>query len=268
MADAGNKKTLLIVLVGGHEVCSIESAPVEKMVSIPIGPDSHELAFTDSAGKTYAHNLESVLKDGCSWLHLSVRVHGSFACQSDCLISDSKDDPVHQFQAGRVKGIRFQPFLLPERGPAADRSVGHGLFHRGFHFTGVVTPGNVSLSCICDYCSESFRLQSFHAGFGDDAYFYCSGGPHTLVTNGYRDTHVSYQPPSIGTPDWSKLAELEEKLPQCRICGGDFRYLNSFLCPHCLKPYIDYTKYPKERETDYYGVCIYGESCQTLQTTL
>lgn len=264
----GSKKdsTLLKVHLDERKVCVIQRAPEERKFSVRLEWGSPVLRFTDSAGKEYAHSLESVLDKGPVWMHVSVRVSEKFACQSDCLITNSSTPSKTEFREGKAYGIRFQPFILPEDHADPEPLAGRGLMSRGFHFPGVVTPGNVRSSCICDCCSKSFILDSFHAGFSDSAYFYCSSGPHTLIVNAYRDKQVPYFPPAKGEPDWEMLARLEEDLPKCERCGGDFKYLNPFLCPHCLKPYIDYTKNPKERESDYYGVFIHKTLCQTLKS--
>ena len=55
-------------------------------------------------------------------------------------------------------GVRFQPFMLPEFTVDTSDLAGKGLFDRGLHFPGSITPGNVSVLCLCDSCKKSFRL--------------------------------------------------------------------------------------------------------------
>jgi hypothetical protein len=53
------------------------------------------------------------------------------------------------------------------------------------------------------------------------------------------------------TVDLTVLADVESKLP--KSSDGSFRYYNSFKCPHCLAPFIDFNKYKDMRPKEYYG---------------
>jgi hypothetical protein len=118
--------------------------------------------------------------------------------------------------------------FMPECAGDPKELVGRGLFFRGLHFSGTITASYVSALCICDACAKSFRLQSFHAGFGGNAYFYCSNQPHTLMISEYEEG----APPALGQPqDLEALARLEAKLPACAQCGGSFAYWNPLRCP-------------------------------------
>jgi predicted amidophosphoribosyltransferase len=61
------------------------------------------------------------------------------------------------------------------------------------------------------------------------------------------------------------VARFESRLPKCNKCGGFFRYMNSLLCPHCNKPFIDFNKHPEERKKEYYGNYLYGGSIQVFE---
>jgi len=50
------------------------------------------------------------------------------------------------------------------------------------------------------------------------------------------------------------IAEVEEELPKPTKGKGIYRYYNSFSCPHCLSPYIDFEKNKQIRPTEYYGL--------------
>ena len=257
-----NRKTkqapLLVVDVDGRVICEIHQAPVEETPSARLESRNPILTFTDSAGTKYSHDLSSVVQEGGSWVHLSVRVHETYACEADCLINTSSTVDESAFEKGEAKGIRFQPFYLPQCSANPAELIGQGMFFRGLHFPGTITPGNVSASCICDFCHKSFRLQSFHAGFGNDAYFYCSKGSHTLVISSY----IEGAPAPLSHPEQNTLAELESRLPLCQQCGGDFKYRNPLVCPHCLRPFIDFTKHPEIRDNEYYGNYLYGGTYQ------
>jgi len=225
--------------------------PCEKTPTFPLKKAGQVLRFVDSAGAENSFSLDHE----SGYIHLSVRVHENLACQSDCLVSETKKIAPDAFQKNEARGIRFQPFFLEGSHVANDEFKGKGLFHRGLHFSGTITPGNVSLSCICDECKKSFRLQSFHAGFSDLGYFYSESGKETLVVSSY----VKGSPPALGKANIEEVQELEAKLPKAKD-GTSFSYLNGLRCPHCGSHYIDFKTYPEQREQEYYGNVFYGES--------
>jgi len=219
------------------------------------------LEFAADHGFRHSQDLSSLFEEGARFLHMSIRWNNTFQVLADAGLTETpKSRGIDErFQRGEIRGVRFQPFYLPQcpRDPA--ELVGHGLFARGFHFPGIITPGQVSLMCICDACRKGFRLQSFNAALGDDSYFYCSERPHTLVADRWNTA----APAPFVTPDPEALARFEAGLPPCERCGGQFRYLNPLRCPHCLHPYIDFERFPETRAAEYYGNRLYGESCQT-----
>ncbi len=243
---------VLRALVDDAELCRITlpELPAEKM---PVRQIARGSTFTleDSLGHRYRHALAH--EEG--WFHFSIRVHERLSAQADCVVTESPDEPPPTaFQSGKARGIRFSPIYLP--GNKDDPSALHGrsLFFRGLHFPGAASRGNLSLSCICDACERSFRLQSFHAGFANCGYFYSDSGLETLIVDG----NLPGCPPARGKPDLPALAALEATLPLAKD-GTRFRYVNSLRCPRCRAPYIDFEKFPEQRENEYYGNYFYGE---------
>ena len=243
---------VLSVYLDNELVTTIEQSeiPCEKTPIIFSNNVGKSLRFVDFQGGEYSFSLE--YESG--YIHLSVRVHDNLACQTDCLISKSKEIASDAFQKLEVNGIRFQPFFLPGAKVSNSEFKGKGLFHRGLHFSGTVTPGNVSLSCICDECKKCFRINSFHAGFSNLGYFYSESGKETLVVSSY----AKGSPPALGKVNIEEVQELEAKLPKAKD-GTTFSYLNGFRCPHCGANYIDFRAYPEQREREYYGNVFYGE---------
>lgn len=252
---------VLTATLEGAEICRITSGevPAKKRPAVQLQSARPELVFTDSAGQTYAHDLSSVVADGLSWAHFDIRVSERFAAEADCLLSNSPDEKVAQQEfANHGKAIRFQPLYLPELPTDPTELIGKGFFFRGLHFPGTITTSNISLSCLCDHCRKSFRLECFHAGFMDVTYFFCNGGPHTLIVGrGAEDA-----PPLLQYSTPETVAPFEARLPPCEKCGGSFKYLNPFPCPHCLQPYIDFRTHFQLRMTEYYGCTLYGDSAQ------
>lgn len=236
---------LLSVCVDGVEICVIgnDQAPCEVSPSVPVHPGS-VVAFVASDGSEHTHALAP--RGG--WAHFSIRVHGNMGCQADCVISDSPQfDPDAVARVGAL-GIRFQPFFIPGSNMSNAGFKGKGLFARGLHFNGRVTPGNILLSCACDACHRSFLVRSFHAGFSQLAYFYSSSGKYTLTVS----TDIAGAPVALADPDPDALAQMEVRLPKAPD-GSPFTYLNPFRCPHCGAPYIDFIAHPGSRKDEYYG---------------
>ncbi len=253
-----NHSSLLTVLLNGKDICQISKAeiPCEKRISVSIPSMNGKLVFQDISGKRFVHSLS--YEKG--WLHLSIRVHQNLACQVDCLVGKTEKDNEGDFAKGEIEGIRFQPFMISGSTSITDET-GKGLFQRGLHFSGTITPSNLSLSCICDNCQKSFRIKSFHAGFSNLSYFYSESGSQTLVVSSYVDG----APPAMGKPDLEKLAILEANLPKAKD-GTSFKYQNSFRCPHCGSAYIDFERFPEQREIEYYGNYFYGDEIKKFES--
>jgi len=241
---------LLSVLVNGESLCSIrvDELPCEKTPSIRV-PANSVVSFADSSGTTHTHALGVAQ----GWVHLSIRVHANRACQADCVISDSETFDPNALMQGKATGIRFQPFFLEGAFVSNHDLAGKGLFARGLHFSGNITPGNILLSCECDKCHRSFLIRSYHAGFSNAGYFYSGSGKHTLTVN----THVAGSPAPLSAPDPEALTALEQALPKAPD-GTTYSYLNPFRCPHCGEPYINFRDNPGLREGEYYGNYFFG----------
>jgi hypothetical protein len=83
---------------------------------------------------------------------------------------------------------------------------------------------------------------------------YSDSGKYTLII----PEHVDGCPPARGKADLDKVKMLEGRL-SLATDGTRFRYTNSFRCPHCGAAYIDFEKFPEDRECEYYGNHFYGE---------
>ena len=156
--------------------------------------------------------------------------------------------------------IRFQPFFISGAKVSNDEMRGRGLFHRGLHFSGNITPGNVILSCECDCCKRSFQIHSFHSGFSNAGYFYSGSGNYTLTLS----DRIPGCPAALSKPDPAGLAALEAKLPLAPD-STSYTYTNPFRCPHCFAPYIDFESHPGDRVSEYYGNYFVGSEPLRLE---
>lgn len=247
-------KSLLSVAVDGKDVLSIDEKelPIEARLAFPVTASS-EIEFVEESGRTHTH----ALLGEAGFFHLSLRVYPNFAVQADGLLSGSKALPENALERGEARGLRFQPFFIQKKGQKPPDLKGKGLFARGLHYNGVVTPSKIVLSAICDECEKAFQFTSFHSGFSDVAYFYSSSGKHTLA--------VSLQEPgapsALTKPDDEALQLLERKLPSAPD-ASKYSYLNPFRCPHCRAAYIDFENYPEIRSSEYYANVHVGQRLQ------
>ena len=182
------------------------------------------------------------------FLHGSVRILDNSAVMIDGIISKSAaSHPV--WTDKEYEAIRFQPFYLSDAEENNEKLIGKGLFERGLHFSGTVTPSNVRCVCICDDCKQSFSLRHFHAGFSELQYFYSTNSRETLIV---PYNAIPNMPAQLSkTIDLATLPEMEAKLS--KTSDGNYRYFNSFKCPHCLAPFIDFNNHKDIRPGEYYG---------------
>lgn len=250
------RDSVLRVRVGSEEVCAVRpnELPTEKRFVAALRSREDVIVFADSGGRERTWSMTTAFDDGDRFLHMSVRVSAACVVQIDGILTETSDmDPLEAYRDG-ARGLRFQPFFLPESEYNSAELAGHGLMFRGLHYPGVITVGNVSLMCVCDHCDGTFRLQSFHSGFGYETYFHCSSGPHTLVASIVGPDAA----PGPGSVDSDAMRLFERKLPTCSECGGTFAYVNPLLCPHCHRPFVDFAAHPADREHEYYGHYLYG----------
>jgi hypothetical protein len=184
------------------------------------------------------------------FFHASMRILPNSAVMIDGIISGSKTG--HPEWSDRdYEAIRFQPFYLSDKNDENAKLVGLGLFARGLHYAGTVTPTGVRCVCVCDNCNLSFTLQHFHAGFSEVQYFYSGDAKETLVVPyGVIDDMPKQLQQEV---DPETLKRAETKLPDPVRGEGRFHYYNAFICPHCLAPFIDFDRNKKIRPGEYYG---------------
>lgn len=184
------------------------------------------------------------------FLHSSIRILASSAVMIDGIISKSKA-LCPKWTDSDYEAVRLQPFYLSNAHDLNMQLVGKGLFERGLHFNGTITPSSVRNVCICDSCVQSFTVQHFHAGFSEVQYFYSSDSKETLVI---PYSAIENLPTQLQTNvDDKDLLIIESKLPPPSSGEGSFKFYNPLRCPHCFAAYIDFETYKEIRTGEYYG---------------
>lgn len=217
--------------------------PLDRLWTVAF--DEHpKIRFEDAEGISYAHDIPA----SSGWLHLGVTIQANLACLSTAVASPREArDPKARIENDEI-AVRFQPFFLAGADDVPDLT-GQGLFARGLHFGGIITPSSILLSCRCDACSQSFLCRSFHTGWGGETYFYSASGRFTLAAK----TWVGATRKGMSEPDYATMQALEDALPVAPD-GTTFSYNNPFRCPHCAAAYIDFEAHPGLHEREYYGL--------------
>lgn len=196
------------------------------------------------------------------FLHSSIRVLDNDAVMIDGIISKNPEQP-SDWKSEDYEAIRFQPFFLNSNEHENQKLIGKGLFARGLHFSGTVTPTGVRTICVCDHCNESFTLQHFHAGFSESQYFYSSDSKQTLVI---KYSQIPNMPTQLkGSISEQSLGEIEQQLPNPTIGSGTYKYFNSFRCPHFGELFIDFSGNQNARANEYYGYRHINQEFQTVK---
>jgi len=184
------------------------------------------------------------------FLHSNIRVLANSGIMIDGIISRS-DLEFPKWTDEDYEAIRFQPFYLTNANDNNIHLKGKGLFERGLHYSGTITPTGVRNICVCDDCKKSFTIQHFHAGFSEVQYFYSADSRETLtVPYGEIENVPAQLQENI---DLMQLQIIERELAEMSNKEQPFRYYNSFKCPHCFAPFIDFENNKAIRPKEYYG---------------
>jgi len=184
------------------------------------------------------------------FLHSSIRILENSGVMIDGIISKSSST-FPEWKDEDYEAIRFQPFFLSDKNEENVKLKGKGLFDRGLHFSGTITPMGVRNICLCDNCNLSFTIQHFHAGFSQIQYFYSTDSQETLIVPYTAIENLPFQLQE--NVDDENLEIIEAILPIPSNGKGTFNYYNSFRCPHCLGPFIDFENNKEIRMKEYYG---------------
>ena len=210
--------------------------------------DNKELEILKD-GKCIANYKIEIEKESpdYKYIHLCIVIQNNFGLMIDGVIDNS---PVmKETELYKMNGIRFQPVLLKSENNEYPNFRGMGLFSRSLHFSGYVTPSNIRLCCICDECKKSFIIHSYHAGNGYFQYFYSDDGSETLMVPYYEIEDM----PGQLCKNISKTTVEKVDAHLAQKGYGRFKFYNSFRCPYCKTPYIDFQKNPEIREYEYYA---------------
>lgn len=210
------------------------SEQYESFGSIPLTQKDPVILLYEDGVKTREYCLQTEGDENFSNKYFLISVRLSLlgtalvpVAQIDGFISDTPED--RQMKSSDI-GYRMEGHFLSFGGASArqyrEMTRGQDLPTKALKYPGYTTPSNVRLIGICPDCGKSF---AFH-GYA----FYMAQNDVAYSDDGLDCCEI--QEHNINKETW--VYETD---------GKTFRYYNSFNCPHCRTPYIDYKKYPKNK---------------------
>lgn len=165
------------------------------------------------------------------YFHLSVRLCFSGNPSIPVALIDGfidDDEKENKFTIQKI-GYRMEVYFLACGGENSEKRYkavrGMDLEAKALKYVGYTTPGNTRLIGVCPECKKSFSFHGYAVYRADQEPVYSDDGTET----GFISTYDT-----IDKDSWSKESN-----------GITFRYYNSFNCPHCKTPYIDYAEHPE-----------------------
>lgn len=238
-----NQKILIDSFVFFHWKEQNPLLPIYEFLGIiPLTEKEPVIELYEDGVKTREYCLQTEGEEDFNgkYFHISVRLSlfGKLAVpavQIDGFISDTAEN---QKMSDNI-GFRMEAHFLNCGGDNAvmyrEMYRGKDLPAKGLKYIGYITPANVRLIGICPVCHKSFAFHSYacymeqcNCAYSDDGLDVCK-----ISENG------------IDKENWFYKAD-----------GKVFRYYNSFNCPHCGTPYIDYKTY-KEMKVFGVSACVH-----------
>ena len=220
---------------------------------IPLSEKEPVILLYEDGTKTVEYKLQTEEGEDFSGKYFMVEVWLHLVCNSqmavmqmDGFISDTSEE--RKMNSNDI-GYRMEGHYLACRGDAAKKlstqKEGQDLVVKGLKYPGYTTPGYVRLIGICPQCKKSF---AFH---GCNCYLLQNDVAYS--DDGMDCCQIEEQ--NIDKEHWSYTTD-----------GKTFRYYNSFNCPHCGTPYIDYKKHPENKVFGVQGCVHLGRKCYSSGT--
>lgn len=201
---------------------------------LPLTEKEPTITLYEDGVKTREYRLQTEKDEDFTgkFFQISVRIgiQGSPpvpAAQIDGFVSDTPED--RQMTLDDV-GYRMEGHFLACGGETAklryEMIRGQDLPMKALKYPGYTTPSNVRLVGICPDCGKSFCFHGYACYMAQNDVAYSDDGLDCCQISDFN----------IDKDSWTYEAD-----------GKTFRYYNSFCCPHCGTPYIDYRKFPEKK---------------------
>ncbi len=215
---------------------------------IPLTEKEPRISLYEDGAKTREYLLETEGDEDFTgkYFLISVRLGmlGTPAvpvAQIDGFISDTSEE--RQMTRDDI-GYRMEGHFLACGGESGkqryEMTRGQDLQMKGLKYQGYTTPSNIRLMGVCPDCGKSFCFHGYAFYMVQNDVAYSDDGLDCCEIAAY----------DIDKENWSYETE-----------GKVFRYYNSFHCPHCGTPYIDYKKHPENKVLGVSGCVLLGKKC-------
>lgn len=202
--------------------------------TIALNEKEPSISLYEDGNKTCEYRLQTENDEDFSGKYFLISVRLSIigkpsvpVAQIDGFISDT---PEARKMTMNDIGYRMEGLFLTCGGEDAkirrEMNRGQDLPMKALKYQGLITPSNVRLIGICPECQKSFAFHGYAFYMGQSDVAYSDDGLDCCEIPAH----------DIDKDTWT----YEED-------GITFRYYNSFNCPHCGAPYIDYKKHPENK---------------------
>lgn len=206
------------------------------------------ILFFEDGAKTVEYYLQAEGDEDFTGKYFFISVRVGFTgnplvptMQMDGFISDTAED--RKMNLNDI-GYRMEGHYLTCGGELSkqryDAMHGQDLVMKGLKYQGYTTPSNIRLIGICPDCRKSFTFHAYS--------FYMAESDVAYSDDGLDVCQIVAH--DIDKESWKYETE-----------GKTFRYYNSFNCPHCGTPYIDYKKHPENKVFGVSGCVHLGRKC-------
>jgi len=220
--------------------------------NIPLTEKEPIISFYEDGVKTVEYCLQTEGEEDFTGKYFLISVRAGFTgnppvptMQMDGFISDTPND--RKMTLDDI-GYRMEGHLLACGGDLSkqrrDASRGQDLVMKGLKYQGYITPANIRLIGICPDCGKSFAFHGYAFYMTQSDVAYSDDGLDVCEIVAY----------DIDKESWEYETE-----------GKTFRYYNSFNCPHCGVPYIDYKKHPENKVFGVSGCVHLGRKYYTAE---
>lgn len=211
--------------------------------SISLAEKEPIISFYEDGVKTVEYCLQTEGEEDFTGKYFLISVRVGFTgnplvptMQMDGFISDTSED--RKMTSDDI-GYRMEGHYLSFNELSNHRNTakcGKDLIEKGLRYPGYTTPGNIRMVGICQNCKKSIAFKAYNIYFNGDEPVYSDDGLSVCYISGYE----------MAAQKFDKENWFYEKN------GKTYRYYNSFCCPHCGEPYIDYKNY---KEMKISGIC-------------
>ncbi len=219
----------------------------EVNAAIALTEKEPSIYFYEDGIKTKEYVLQTKEDENFSgkYFLISVRfsIHGNPGApvvQIDGFISDTPENrPISLSDIGYRMEVHFLLCGGEISKQRYEMNRGQDLPMKALKYQGYTTPSNIRLIGVCPDCGKSFCFHGYSFYMAQSDIAYSDDGLDCCEIQAY---------------------DIDKNTWTYEVDGKTFRYFNSFNCPHCGTPYIDYKKHPENKVFGVSGCVLLGKN--------